>query len=144
MDSLVARTEDISLYIEFNLILGPRALDANRMQAGGQLRVVAGTATGGSLAAALRVHFNMDADVEAVFLADQIADFLFQTRWEEPYNFAFKTLKEYALDLPSRAKWQRASREEWAAIAMKKIVHVLPRLDLLHEIFLDVKDQATM
>ena len=97
MDSLVARTNDVSLYIELNLILGPRALDGTRMQPGSQLRMVAGSATGGSLAAALRVHFNLDADVEAVFLADQIADFLFETRWEPPYDIAFKSMKEYAL-----------------------------------------------
>ena len=81
MDSFVARTNDISIYIELNLILGPGALDGSRMQAGSQLRMVAGSATGRwVLAAALRVHFNMDADVEAVFLADHIADFLFETR----------------------------------------------------------------
>eukprot|EP00966_Prymnesium_polylepis_P238578 5517389-Prymnesium_polylepis.1 len=127
-----------------NLILGPRGVDSDRTRAGTQLRMVAGSDTGGLLATALRDYFSLDASVEAEAVVDQIAEFLSATKWEAPYNLAFSTLKEYALDVPRRAKWQRADREEWTVIARTKIVRALPKLSTLYQIFLDVEDQPAM
>ena len=141
---LVAKTADLTLYDDSNLILGARGLDASRMDAGTQLRMVAGSNTGGLLAAALREFLGMDSEVEAESLVDQIPEFLLGTKWESPYNISFSTLKEYALDVPRRAKWQRATREEGATIARTKIVQALPKLATTHQIFLDVKDQPSM
>jgi hypothetical protein len=150
LQQLTGKTKDLTLYSEYKMMLGPCALNADRLANGSQLRMVVtssvGAPEGGLLAHAMRMHFGLDQNVPADFLSDQVGDFLFNTRWISPYDYAFDTSKEYAMDLPQRAKWPRATREEWLAIAMNKITRVLERADkvsTLRAIFLDDANDAT-
>ena len=54
-------------------------------------------------------------------------DFLTETQWPPMYDHQHTRWEEYAYDIPRRAAWKTATRQEWAALVHTKIAKTLLR-----------------
>lgn len=139
---LTERCGTLEAYSDLCKALGPRALEAARGQGGEQVKVMAGGGQGGQLLALLKDYYLTPSaaalPVAPAFMAYRVPDFMLDTRWPEPLNIELNTLRDYAFDMTLRATWQRASRNDWPAIAQRRLGRAIQLTDLLGELFADL------
>lgn len=89
LEDLTKKTGDLRCYIDLAKIVGPRAVEGDRLSQDSQLRAMAGEPGGGQLMQALKSFYLPSAQqgiVHPSFMARRLPDFLFETRWPFPYD----------------------------------------------------------
>ena len=139
-------TRDLSHVIALKRILGPHATHAERTRVGSTCYTMLGGGDGGQLAQAIKTFYypSMQSTqrMDANFLAARILDFLAETQWPAPYRWSSGDTLDDAFDLPRRAAWATASRQEQASIIASKLGHALfdgSQLPTLAVLFADYK-----
>lgn len=129
LDKLTEITYDLSLYVELNMMVGPRALDADRVAPAAQLFIMCGTPVGGRLVEAITMHhLGEGAELLAPTMAAQkLPAYIHESAWEAPYDVAYSTFTDYAFDATRRAKWQTASESAWPLLVRDKFVRAVRR-----------------
>ena len=146
LERLTIQTGDLSLYCDLNMIVGPRAVDATRVNVGSQLHEVAcDTGLGGGMLRAAVTRHQMGKD--ATLLTSQYAShilpsFLRDSRWESPYNVEYGTLIDYSFEVPRRAEWATASEAAWPMLVMHKVVRAVGQLQPLSHLLWSHMDHA--
>ena len=124
LDRLTALTSDLSLYCDVNMMLGPRAIDADRSNMGSQLYQMAWQPPGGTsmlVAAITRQQFGKGAvAIAPAYAANLLPAFLYDSSWKEPYNLEYSTLIEYSFEVPRRAEWSTAEEAIWPLLIAPK------------------------
>ena len=145
MGMLTRRTNTLELYIDLNFAVGPRSTKAIRVESGSTFETMVGTQGGGQLGQAIKSYYYRHLEGQAVtpaFLLRRLVDFLHESTWPEIYKHDYWRWEDYAFDLPNRALWHTATRQEWAAIVQGKIIRTLRRdLPTLCELFRDYLEQ---
>ena len=108
LQELTMQGRNLKAYIDLCMLVGPRAIDAERDQAGGQLKNVAGGATGGDLIAKMNEYYGTTASPH--YLKGRLEEFLTETTWDFPFNIEFKQWESYGFDLGARATWSKTYR----------------------------------
>ena len=87
--------------------------------------MVGGGSGGGQLAQAIKNHCYPTArgtyDVDLTFLCGRLPSFLIDSRWPKVFDQHFNEWIDYAYDLPGRASWKSATRQEWIALIQNKL-----------------------
>lgn len=139
---LTDKCRTLEAYSDLCKALGPRALEANRVQGGEQVKVMAGGGQGGQLLALLKDYYlapsAMALPVAPSFMAYRLPDFVLDTRWPEPLGVELDSLRDYAFDMTLRASWQRAGRNEWPSMVQRRLGRAVECMDLLSELFEDL------
>ncbi|KAL3893112.1 MAG: hypothetical protein SGPRY_014461 [Prymnesium sp.] len=84
LEDLTRQTKNLRCYVDLAKIVGPRAVDGERMAFESQLRAMAGEQGGGQLMQALKGYFLTPAQqglVQPSLLAKRHSDFLVETTW---------------------------------------------------------------
>ena len=143
--NLCEHTGTLRSYCDLAHLVGPRATAEGRIDPGSIFfQMVAGPA-GGQLGTSLKNYFYPATlgvvDVAPPFLVGRIEQFLRESAWPKVYRRQFNTTLEFAYDLPARARWPRAGRQEWVAMIRSKIAHALvDHLPVHNQLFEDFSD----
>ena len=149
LDKLTSTTKDLTVYIDLALAVGPRGTEAIRVDTTSTFYAMVGAGTGGQLIQALTQFYYPAGQVAQVmqpgFLRGRLESFFIETKWPDPYDVTYSDLMQYPFDLPRRAAWKTATRQEWAAIIQERlkqaIVDFLPTLKQVFEDYLDNSSQ---
>ena len=125
-----AKCNDLSICMQIRLAIGPHSTVAVRASESSTFYSMVSAGQGGQLGAAMNNFFyNSSAQpVSTMFLANRIVDFFIETQWPEPYRQDFSRLIEYSFDIPRRAAWGTANRQQWVALVQTK----LPKAICMH------------
>jgi hypothetical protein len=137
--------QDLNVYIDLSLMVGPRSTEAIRIETGSTFNNMIGGGNGGQLIAAIKAHFYPGgmAPQSHVFLAGRIVAFIVESRWPPPWGMDFQNLQDYAYDLPNRARWKVATRQEWASMIQTKLANGLNKsCPTLATLFEDIMDDS--
>ncbi|MDC0525646.1 hypothetical protein OAO87_01510 [bacterium] len=138
LEMLTATTKNLTLYVDLNFIVGPRSMEDARIEVGGTCHTMVATTGGGQLGQAIKTFYTLDQHVTTAFLLRRLVDFLADSAWPDFYQHHFSRWEDYAFDLPSRALWHTATRQQWAAIVQNKLARTLRRnMPTLHQLFFD-------
>ena len=144
--NLVRGTKNLRLYVELSRILGPRALDASRVDPAGQLMFAAGNTpnvNGGQLGTSMHAFYRTNATpgTGMMFLKEKLDDFLHQTAWKGPLAVLLDDWTGYALELPARARWPLAGASECPGLVLNRLTKAMEDLVPLAEVMHTVIDQ---
>lgn len=141
---LTAKTKNLRAYVDLAKTVGPRARQDKR-GAGSQLSVMAGGPMGGQLVQVLKDYYLSPAQaataIDLLFMANRMEDFFRDTTWPYPYEISYTQFFEYAFDLTRRATWQRATRQDWAALVQPILPAAIAKLGMVEEIMRDIMTQ---
>ena len=125
---LTKPTGTLQLYDDLAHAVGPRATEAIRIEVGGTFQAMVASQGGGQLGQAIKtMYYPNDAGVAPAFLLRRLTDFLVDSAWPDIYKHYYTRWEDAAFDIPSRAMWLTATRQQWAAIVQNKIVRTLKR-----------------
>lgn len=145
LEALTKRSKNLRAYTDLNKLLGPRALQASRADPASQINVMAGNPGGGQLLTVMRGYYldptQAGAVIPPAFMAHRLGDFFEDSRWPHPYEMEHPSFLDYAFDLAPRARWQKASEDEWPALIQTKISRAVTRLYPLSHLLADEQDQ---
>ncbi|KAL3916351.1 MAG: hypothetical protein SGPRY_006858 [Prymnesium sp.] len=137
LGDLTKRSGNLRSYVDLAKIVGPRAVDDQRMQQHSQLRAMAGEPGGGQLMLALRTYYLSMSSMHPAFLARRLPDFLTDTSWPFPYDIDEADFMSAAFDLTPRCQWAKAGRNEWPSLVQGRLGGAVDRL---YPLSLAVKD----
>lgn len=144
---LTERSGTLELYVDLNFVVGPRSTEATRIEVGGTFHTMVASEGGGQLGHAIKGYYYNHLRgqvVSTAFLCRRLVDFLCDSRWPDIYMHHFERWEEYSFDLPNRALWHTASRQEWATIVQNKIVRTIKQTTpTLHALFHDYEGQPS-
>ena len=140
--TLAQMTEDLGnleAYVDLALMLGPRSTEAVRVDHSSQFFGMIGEGEGGQLSAAMRkLYFPEGNSPSPAFMAGRLATFMTETRWPRVLNKEYANTEEYAYDLPRRAAWKKAARQEWPMLVQHKLGFIVKRrLPTVNTLFKD-------
>ena len=149
LDKLTTVTKDLTVYIDLALAVGPRGTQAIRADTTSTFYAMVGAGTGGQLIQALKQFYYPSGQatqaMQPGFLRGRLESFFIETKWPDPYDVTYSDLMQYSFDLPRRAAWKTATRQEWAAMIQERlklaIVDFLPTLKQVFEDYLDNASQ---
>ena len=131
---------DLSICMQIKLAIGPHATIAVRAQENSIFYSMVCSGQGGQLGAAMN-HFFYNSSRHAIstgFLANRVVDFFIETQWPVPYRQDYTKLIEYSYDIPRRAVWSTANRQQWAGLVQMKLPRAIRmHLPTLEKIFAD-------
>ena len=147
LGALTKHTGTLELYVDLMLIVGPRSTKTVRTQTDSTFYNMVAAGTGGQVIAGVKKYYYPgDAGavpMEVSYLAMQLPQFLFSTRYPLPYRVEHTNLEDYARDAVWRACWKTATRQEWTVFAQDKIRFALRnRLPTMGDIYHDFKGEA--
>jgi hypothetical protein len=144
--TLTKDTGDLTIYFDAAGAVGPRDINGSRGDVTGQLHNMAGTQTGGQLAAAIRRYFRSEEGVPSAFLSSQIPTFFLRTRWPHPFGVVTPVYLDFAMDVAARGRWETATAAEWRGLVAPQILSVLRRQDMarLWSVFSDHDGSISM
>ena len=140
LTDLTEATSDLTLYCDLAKIVGPRGSMEARLDGSHMLAIAR---EGGELSRAMAEHLHpgKETTIEYGYLCRQIPTFLLETQLPKVWQQEKKNWFDYSRELSSRAKWRRANRQEWLALAEDKLATTLrrhfPTLELLLRGLLD-------
>lgn len=140
-EKLVREENSFRAYWELSCMLGGRAIAASRLD-GACLLMHVGS-TGAQLMKVMETYYDATG-AQPAFLAPRIPKFLAETRWLYPYNIDRPSFDYYAFDLPSRARWGKASRSDWPALVQNKIDESVSHLGVLSSVLHDQRGAAAL
>ncbi|KAL3892839.1 MAG: hypothetical protein SGPRY_014734 [Prymnesium sp.] len=147
LEKLTSSENNLHVYSELSLALGPHALDAERGTNTSQFHVMAGAAGGGRLLHVLQAYYGEElgggAAIVPQFLAHKIDSFWIETRWPYPLDIQMDKQIDHAYDLLPRSKWQKADRSAWRQLARPKIVGAVRLMSPLYDVMHDVQSNPT-
>ena len=127
LEMLTQREQNLRVYDELCLTIGGDgyfASTAVRYDPTGVFMSVVGKEADSPLLLTIRNYYYGvagGAGISTQFLLSRVADFFVETRWPEPYLDNLPRGINYAHDLPRRAQWATATRQQWAAIVQDKL-----------------------
>ena len=143
LEDLTTKSGNLTLYVDLALAVGARATEAERVRAGSTFLSMVGGDGGGQLMQAVKTHYYArgDTSLAADFLRQRLPDFLAESAWPKVYHQHFDRWIDYTFDIPRRAAWKTATRQEWAALVQNKLkvaieIH-LPTIEMLMRDYLD-------
>ena len=148
LEKLANPTNDLTVYIDISLTVGPRGTAANRIDTGSTFYAMVGAGEGGQVMQALKQFYYSPAQaaqpMDPSFLLGRVPTFFHDTTWPDPYNVTYTDHMRYPFDLPRRAAWKTATRQEWAAMVQDRLKYaIVDHLPTLHMIFMDYLDNAS-
>ena len=137
----------LQAYVDLGLAVGPRSVHAERIAPTSQFYAVVGSGGhGGQLAHCVQKYYftggTTSQAVDPAFLLDKVTSFFVDTEWPQPYRAHLAKSMEYAYELPHRAAWKTATRQEWLVIITNKIGAAIRSLPTLEMIFRDMLDHT--
>ena len=135
-----SKCNDLSICMQIKLAIGPHSTIAVRASENSTFYSMVCAGQGGQLGAAMNNFFYNSSlqPVSTGFLANRVVDFFIETQWPEPYRQDFTRLIEYSFDIPRRAAWSTANRQQWAALVQTKLPKAIRMyLPTLEKIFAD-------
>lgn len=114
LEDLTKRQGNLRAYVDLAKVVGPRALDAERMADHSQLRAMAGESGGGQLLIALKFFYlppSQSSSVHPLFLSKRLTDFMIDTAWPYLFDLEQPDYLEAAFDLTHRCQWAKATKE---------------------------------
>jgi hypothetical protein len=148
MEDTTKGTKTLAVYCELNMLLGPRSLEDGRITTDSQFYQMVGGGGGGQLTHAVKTYYYQGADsslpTSPAFLLNRLPAFLIDSQWPEVYKVDFMSHVEYAFDLPGRARWKFATRQEWAAFVQPRLARAITNsLPTIKTLFHDYLDDPT-
>jgi len=139
LEQMTEENGNLEAYVDLALVLGPRSTEAERVNRTGQFFSMAGEGEGGQLSSAMRKLYFPDGPSPAPsFMASRLASFLNETRWPAVLRKEYSRTLDYAYDLPRRAAWKKASRQEWPTLVQHKLGYIVEhRLPTMSSLFRD-------
>ena len=123
-------TKNLEIYIDLNFHVGPRSTKDVRLELGGTFYSLIAGEGGGQLGQAIQNFFyrhQRDRVIAPAFLLRRLVDFLRDSAWPEVYKHHYMRWEDYAFDLPNRALWKTATRQEWMSIVQNKLPRSIQR-----------------
>lgn len=123
-------TKNLETYIDLNFHVGPRSTKDVRLELGGTFYSLITGEGGGQLGHAIQNFFyrhQRDRVMAPAFLLRRLVDFLRDSAWPEVYKHHYTRWEDYAFDLPNRALWKTATRQEWMSIVQNKLPRSIQR-----------------
>ena len=145
---MTAITNTLELYVELILTIGPRFTHEVRVDQQSVFYSMVGGTAGGQLLTAVRQYYHHSTPASVVIapslLQTRLAQFFFDTQWPAPYRQDYKDAMEYIFELPKRAAWKTATRQEWVTMVQNKLKKAITRdLPTLEQLLHDALDDST-